>query len=106
MVDPLLPCANDPPPEPTSPPVSTPDGSQGAASPPPTDAGIRASPPVILEAEAAFLRDLPQLLTERQGQWVAYEGAKRLGFGNTKSALVHDCWRQGYAEFFIRRIQP
>lgn len=72
-----------------------------------SDPYIRAStPPEILEAQETFFRDLPQLLQERPGQWVAYYGKRRLGFGKTKTALCDDCIRQGYEEFLIRRIWP
>ncbi len=64
------------------------------------------APPIILEAQEAFLRDLPELLKERHGQWVAYHGAQRIGFGTTKSALWRECRRQGYEDFLVRRIWP
>ncbi len=67
---------------------------------------IASTPPEILEAQRTFLADLPQLLHERFGQWVAYYGSRRLGFGKTKTALCDDCIRQGYEEFLIRRIHP
>ncbi len=72
-----------------------------------SDPIVRAStPPAILEAQTAFLRDLPRLLTERRGQWVAYSGAKQIGFAETEEALEQECSRQGYAEFLIRRVRP
>jgi hypothetical protein len=46
------------------------------------------------------------LLQQRRGQWVAYHGADRIGFGQTKTALWQECRRQGYHEFLIRRIRP
>jgi hypothetical protein len=36
-------------------------------------------PAIIAEAHRVFLAELPQLLKERQGRWVAYHGATRLG---------------------------
>jgi hypothetical protein len=74
--------------------------------PPPFDSERPLAPPIILEAQAAFLRDLPQLLKERYGQWVAYHGAQRIGFGKTQTALWNDCLRQGYEDILIRRIWP
>jgi hypothetical protein len=72
-----------------------------------SDPGVRSSTPAaILEAQEAFLQDLPELLKERCGQWVAYHGRSRLGFGATKTALWQECLRQGYQEFLIRRIRP
>jgi hypothetical protein len=73
----------------------------------PVDPAIAAStPPEILEAEVTFFRELPQLLKERRGQWVAYWGARRLGFAATKTALWEECRRQGYQELFVRQIVP
>jgi hypothetical protein len=72
-----------------------------------SDPAIRAStPPEILEAQTAFLRDLPELLKERRGQWVAYYGAKRIGFGETEEALWQECLRQGYQNFLVRCVWP
>jgi hypothetical protein len=68
---------------------------------------VRAStPPVILRAQEAFFRDLPELLKERRGQWVAYHGDRQIGFGRTQHALWRECLQQGYHEFLIRRIWP
>src|SRR5262245_18004485 len=44
----------------------------------------------------AFERDLPQLWTERPGQWVAYRGDRQLGFAHHKHELYQDCFRQGW----------
>ena len=66
---------------------------------------IASTPPEILEAQRTFFADLPKLLRERPGQWVAYYGRRRLGFGKTKTALCKDCIRQGHEEFLIRRIR-
>ncbi len=64
--------------------------------------------PIIHQALKAFLRDLPQLLRQRQGHWVAYYGDKSLGFGTSKTALYQECLRQGYPheEVLVRRIEP
>jgi hypothetical protein len=68
---------------------------------------VRAStPPAILQAQEVFLRELPELLKERRGQWVAYHGDRRIGFGRTEHALWRECVRQGYQDFLIRRIWP
>lgn len=84
-----------------------PDPGRQPVPPPGSDPAIIASaPPEILEAQRTFLAELPQLLRERPGQWVAYHGSRRLGFGKTKTALCDDCIRQGYEEFLIRRIRP
>jgi hypothetical protein len=60
------------------------------------------------QALLTFWRDLPQLLQERPGQWVAYRGERQLGFGRTRTELWQECLRQGLdpEEFMIRSIQP
>jgi hypothetical protein len=52
-------------------------------------------PPLIERGQAAFRRDLPELLKTRYGQWVAYHGDQRLGFGWSKFQLVQECLRRG-----------
>jgi hypothetical protein len=72
-----------------------------------SDPPIRAyNPPEILEAQATFMRDLPELLKERRGQWVAYYGTKRISFAPTKPALLEECRRQGYRHCLTRCIWP
>jgi hypothetical protein len=92
----------------TSAPNSWPDASWPETLPPlGSDPAIIAStPPEILEAQRVFLQDLPELLKTRRGQWVAYYGTERLGFGATKDALWDECCARGYQEFLIRRIRP
>jgi hypothetical protein len=81
--------------------------SPGALPPLGSDPGVRAStPPAILQAQEAFRRDRPALLRERPGQWVAYHGDHRIGFGRTQDALWRECRRQGYHDFLIRCIWP
>jgi hypothetical protein len=60
------------------------------------------------QALLAFWRDLPQLLKERPGQWVAYRGDQRLGFAETRAELWQQCLKQGYTpgEFLVRSIEP
>ena len=61
-----------------------------------SDPEIRAStPPIILEGQAAFFADLPEMLRDRYKQWVAYHGKHCIGFGKTKTALYKECRRQG-----------
>jgi hypothetical protein len=64
--------------------------------------------PFILRAEDAFRRDLPQLLEERPGQWVAYHGHQRIGFAATKPQLYQECLNRGLPpdEFHILCIEP
>ncbi len=59
-------------------------------------------------ALAAFQQDLPCLWAERPGQWVAYQGARRLGFAPFKHELYQLCFHQGLLreEFVIFCIEP
>jgi hypothetical protein len=63
---------------------------------------------LILEADAAYHRDLPQLLLERPGQWVAYHGAERIGFAPTKQEMYQVCRnrRLDLAETLVECIEP
>jgi hypothetical protein len=83
-------------------------------------AGLGSSPPATTtgeqdryaalgkQATLAFWRDLPQLLRERPGQWVAYHGDRQLGFGATRWELWQECLRRGLVpdEFVVRSIEP
>ena len=99
-------------PVPAESPVDTPraedpNGSDRPLPPLGSDPYIRAStPPAILEAQEQFLRDLPELLRERRGQWVAYYGNHQIGFSKDDLVLWQECLRQGYQECLIRRIWP
>ena len=37
--------------------------------------------PMVAKSQEAFRRDLPELLKNHYGQWVAYHGDERLGLG-------------------------
>ena len=65
-------------------------------------------PPTISRSQAAFRRDLPRLLAERPGQWVAYHGDEQIGFGATKTELYQNCLRRGLKrdEFLVRSVEP
>jgi hypothetical protein len=62
---------------------------------------------LALEGEQAFARDLPGLLKERPGQWVAYHGAKQLGFARTSTELYEKCLAEGIPEddLVVHRIE-
>jgi hypothetical protein len=84
-----------------------PDGIPRPLPPLESDPAIRAStPPVILEAQDAFFRDLPEMLKEHEGQWVAYYGSKRIGFSKSKTALWLECERLGYQDFLVYMVYP
>lgn len=63
---------------------------------------------MIERALAAFNQDFPQLVMERERQWVAYHGARRIGFGNTRDEAWQECLRRGLpeGEFWVFNIQP
>ncbi len=87
-----------------------PDNDRATARTTPTDEEPLSVPipPVIAQAQSAFRRDLHQLLQEQPGQWVAYHGGQRVGFGQTKTRLYQECLRRGYepGHFVVRFIQP
>jgi hypothetical protein len=62
--------------------------------------------PAIREAQDAFKRDLPQLLKERPGQWVAYCRDKPIGFAKDSPELWRRCKSLGYQEFIVCCIEP
>ena len=59
-------------------------------------------------AFAAFSRDLPALLSEQAGKWVAYHGDRRVALGRSNRDLYRRCSRDGLPkdEFVVRRIEP
>ena len=63
--------------------------------------------PMIEAAAAQFQRDLPELLKQRRGQWVIYQGAKLVGFGGTKTDVLQACYSRGYSddELYVAKIQ-
>jgi hypothetical protein len=92
----------------TMPPNTNPAPEAAPAMPESLLSAAKMIPPDIAAAQRAFRRDLAQLLGERAGQWVAYHGDRRLGFGRTKTHVYQDCLRQGYApgQFLVRLIGP
>jgi hypothetical protein len=67
-------------------------------------------PEMIRRAQAAFRRDLPELLKDRRlrGKWVAYHGDRRVGLGQSEAKLCKQCLQDGIPDeqLFIRLIQP
>jgi hypothetical protein len=59
-------------------------------------AGADAGPPLGPQALEAFRRDLPRLLEERPGQWVAYRGDERIGFAASDRELYQEIHRRGF----------
>lgn len=73
--------------------------------------GIGLAPAEADRLQAAyetFRRDLPALLPEHLGQWVAYSGNKRLGIGPSRRLLYRACQQAGYqlGEFLVCGIEP
>jgi hypothetical protein len=68
----------------------------------------REVPPMIRRAQAAFHRDLPELLRGCPRQWVAYHGDRRVALGRSKRELYQLCLHQGLSanEFIVRSIEP
>jgi hypothetical protein len=66
-----------------------------------------APPSLARDAEAAFRQDLPRLLAERPGQWVAYHGARLLGYARTDLELYRLCEERGIpdGEYIVRPIE-
>jgi hypothetical protein len=65
-------------------------------------------PPLIARGNLQFKRDLPKLLKERPGQWVAYSGELCLGFARKQIDLAEACLRRGLKtdEFVVRYVEP
>jgi hypothetical protein len=96
----------------SSPPtVSGDQSARGESHAPPQDGSAlleREIPPLVRRAQAAFRRDLPQLLEDHRHQWVAYHGDRRVALGHTKRELYQRCLRHGFPpdEFVVRCIEP
>lgn len=60
------------------------------------------------QALESFLRDLPQLWASHPGQWVAYQGDRRIGLAAHKHELYETCFQQGLKpeELVIFCIEP
>ena len=64
--------------------------------------------PLIAQSVSAFRRELPSLLKDHYGEWVAYHGDRRLGFNRSKTQLYQECLRQGLkrGEFLVECVEP
>src|SRR5947207_12319766 len=62
-------------------------------------------PRMIALSTIAYKRDLPRLLKERPGQWIAYSGDRCLGFARREIDLHRRCIKLGLKDDeFITRI--
>jgi hypothetical protein len=64
--------------------------------------------PGVALARQAFREDLPQLLEQHAGQWVAYRGKHRLGFSHSQRDLYKQCLDQGFSldEVLVCSVEP
>ena len=64
--------------------------------------------PMIERSQAAFRRDLPDLMNTHYRRWVAYHGDERIGFGRDKIDLYNECLRRGLkrGRFIVRSVEP
>ena len=64
--------------------------------------------PMVAKSQEAFSRELPELLRQRHGWWVAYHGDERIGFARTEIELFKECLRRGLTEdqFIVQGILP
>ncbi len=65
-------------------------------------------PPLFAKARVRHRRDLPALLSEHAGQFVAYCGEERISIGTTATELVENCMQRGFNddEFLLEAIIP
>lgn len=62
----------------------------------------------LQESEDAFVRELPSLLRDHEGKWIAYHGFRRVTVAGTKAEAYAECYRQGLCDddFLVRCIEP
>ena len=65
-------------------------------------------PPLLRSGEWAFQRDLPELLKEHKGKYVAYNGVRRIAIDRSERKLMDLCTKQGliWYEYVVRLIDP
>ncbi len=70
--------------------------------------GAEPNPALGQLALETFRRDLPRLMAERPGQWVAYHGDKLIGFAKTPPDLYQELDRRGLdgREYVVYCIEP
>ncbi len=57
-------------------------------------------PEGIRRSQAAFFRDLPELLKESgmRGKYVAYQGDERIRVGQTQNEVIRECLKRGFSD--------
>ena len=65
-------------------------------------------PAAIMQARAAFHRDLPRLLQAHPGAWVAYGADECVAIGSTKTEVHQVCLGRGLTaeQFLVARVEP
>jgi hypothetical protein len=85
-------------------------GLAGAVAPGEESASLsdREVSPIMRRGLAAFQRELPELLENHRGRWVAYHGDHRVALGSSKRQMYQLCLRQNLApgEFLLRLVDP
>jgi len=80
----------------------------GTVAPPPEEESSLI-PPLVLQSQKAFWRDLPELLKSRRnrGKWVAYHGDEQLGIARTSTELYQRCLGRGLlrGQFYVGKIE-
>ena len=63
--------------------------------------------PASISVAFGVREELPALLPDHAGLWVAYAGAQQLGFGKTKTELYQKLLAQGRkrGEFIVRCVE-
>jgi hypothetical protein len=95
-----------------SPPTSAAPEPRTPTAEPPVPAAANEEPivipPLIVEATDTFIRDLPSLLQSHPGQWVAYSGSRRIGFGKDDLSLDRRCRDLGLGEgeYMLFVVEP
>jgi len=73
------------------------------------DPGVRIMDKEVLQqAVRTFEAELPEMLKTHPREWVAYHGARRVGFGRSKTEVLKECMEQGirYEQLLVRMVQP
>jgi hypothetical protein len=73
-----------------------------------TDRQARTTFKLQSAAHKTFCKQLPELLREHAGQWVAFRGRELVGTGRGKSLLLQACYQRGFQprEILVRLIRP
>ena len=83
-------------------------GVEQGPSPPAPDTHVCTIPPGVTKSQQAYYHDLPELLKDRLGWWVAYHGDQRVGFARKEIDLYEECFRRGLTDeqFVVRCVMP